>query len=261
MKNCFLRVFALGLWVFASLPTEAQPPDVAPPQPQKAPALNLNQSNADALALIGAFFNKMSRARSYRGHMITTKTRVKEGKVVSKRTSEIESSWIGDAKREGTFSKNFTNIIYTVTLGDKTTVEKLRGVDDGTKSYHFYGTKNVWNERNQNPTDTAFPLALTRATWMFGLLSVGAGNQFKTERKDIGGQEQILVSSPGLQYIFEARSGHLQSVTVSNPDETTEFRWLQTEFDVPLPDSTFQWQVPEGATQVAPESVKVNIQF
>lgn len=161
MKSVFLRVFALGLLVSSSLPSWAQP-NIAPPANPKAPTFKLNGANVDAIALISAFYTKMRRAESYRRRLIINKTLVKEGKTLSKKTLEIQSSWISDAKREGAFSKNFSNEVYTVTLNDKTTVEKFVTVDDGAKNYGFYEMKNVWIENNHIANNVASQLKLTR---------------------------------------------------------------------------------------------------
>ncbi|RYG69878.1 hypothetical protein EON80_08970 [bacterium] len=260
MTSNFSRLVGLSLLVTVAVPTRAQP-NIAPPQIAQGPNFKLTDSNVEAIALIGGFFNKMSRAESYRGRVTTTKSALKEGKVISTKSSTVESGWVRDIQKEDGLSKHFSKLVYTLTVDGKTTTEVLNSLDDGTKEYRFYGTKNVWSERPRS-ADLAVPLVLTRVAWMFALTYFALGNELKIERKVVDGQNQILVGN-GLNvlYIFDAESGNLQSFTLKSNDESTEIRWVQTEFDVALPDSAFQWKAPEGSTQVAPESVSVDVQL
>lgn len=260
MTSKFSRLVGLLFLVSAAVPTWAQP-DIMPPQVVQGPNPKLTDSNVEAMALIGGFFNKMSRAESYHGRVTTTKNAFKEGKVVSTKSATVDSGWVRDAKKEDGLNKHFSKLVYTLTVDGKTTTEALDSVDDGTREYRFYGTKNVWSERPRN-TDAGVPLILARVAWMFALTHFAHGNEFQVERKVVDGQNQIFVGNgPNMLYIFDAESGHLQSFTLKSNSESTEFRWLQTEFDVALPDSAFQWKAPEGSTQVAPESVSVDVQF
>lgn len=270
MKSNFSHVLALGFLVSVLIPTRAQPnvappePNAEPPQPPTTRQLNMSVSTSDALALIGAFHNKMLRAGSYRGRVVATKTLFKEGKVVSKRTLDIESAWIGNPKQEGAFLKSVSTTIFSTTVDDKTTIEKVRIVDNGTKNYRFYESKNVWSESDQKKSgDPTLSSSMTRLAWMLALASgLSRGNQSKIERKTVDGQDRLsLQILLGNEYILDANNGNLQSWKVSSANETTEVHWLETEFDVPLPDSTFGWKTPEGATQVTPENAVFKFAF
>jgi hypothetical protein len=262
MKSRFSRAFALGFLACASLPSWAQP-DIMPPETPVMPSMKLGQSSADALALIGAFYTKLRRAESFRGRYELTSTFVKEGKVISKTTFELKSSWIDDGEREGVFNKSVQDYDATYTNLEKgtTTTEKIHSVDNGIKNYRFDETKNVWSERTQKVNGTPIMLRIAQDAFAGALAVFGAGSAFKVERKLIDGQERFIVKNspvktvPTYEYIFDANTGNLQSVIGIFGESRQEARWLQSEFDVPLDDSIFSWKVPENAKQVAPEEM------
>lgn len=269
MKNNFSRVLALTLLVSVSSITWAQPnivpPKVVEPLPQPKDAdFDRAENNADALALMGAFYNKLTRAKTYRGRSIVVTTTTNGGKVLAKKTVEMESSCIGDEEIQGAFKKDASNFVVTRVLNGKTTVEKFRSVDDGIKNYRFNETKNIWSERPQEEGETTPTFDLVDGSWMIALAMFGAGREFEIEHQVVGGQNQIRVQSqPEDEYIFDAKIGDLLSYnrTVSLQgieDVKVEVRWLQHEFDVPLADSVFEWKAPDGAAKVAPE--KMNFQ-
>lgn len=268
MRSNFSRVVVLGVLVCASLPIWAQPnvapPAVVAPKPQpKGADFDRAQNSADALAIIGAFYNKLTRAKTYRGRLVAVTTTTDEGKILGKKTVEMESSCIGDPEIQGAFKKDVSSFVITRILNEKTTIEKLRSVDNGIKSYRLNETKNIWSEKNQEEGETTWMYDATDGAWNLALAMFGAGRQFEIENQVVDGQEQILVrSQPEDEYVFDAKTGDLKSYqrTVSLEGQESyitrvECRWLQHEFDVPLADSVFEWKTPDGAEKVAPEKI------
>lgn len=264
---------ALSLLVSASLPLWAQPLDlvapkaVAPPQQPKDGDFDKAESSADALALIGAFANKVSRATTYHGRLIATTTVVDAGKLLSKKVVEIQSSWIGDKEVEGVFTKAASDVVYNETTNGKTTIQKFRMVDDGVNNYRFDQIKNVWSERPQEEGDTSWMWEAASDTWVFALAMFGAGKQFEVEHLVVGERDQIVVrGKPEDEYLFDGETGDLQSYTRTLFLEEragysikVELRWLQSEFDAPLADSVFEWKAPDGAAKVAPASMDFEV--
>ncbi len=263
MKTSFSRVVALGVLVAVS-PVWAQPdttlPAVVLPEPKEAD-FDRAENSADALALIGAFYNKLTRAESYRGRLITVTTITDKGKVLSTKTAEIEASCIGDKGIQGAFKREASQFIVTTVSNGKTTVEKFRRVDDGVKNHRFNETKNIWSERVHEEGDTSEMFDVTEAAWTFALAMFGAKREFETETWDVGGQEQIVVQDKlKNQYTFDAETGDLliwnHTVSLGGGYRVqVETRWLQHGFDVLLADSLFKWKAPAGAKKVAPESM------
>jgi hypothetical protein len=79
-----------------------------PAQPKGAD-FDKAETSADALALIGMFYNKMTRAGSYRGRLVMVTTIVEKGRFISKRTTEGESSWIADKEIQGAIKKDVSD--------------------------------------------------------------------------------------------------------------------------------------------------------
>ena len=279
MKSHFSRVVALSLLVSASFQVRAQPPEPPPPPIQRDP--QRSKDNADALALIGGFYNKVRHAKIYRGRLMSVDTRFKDGKIEYQFTTEIQSSWIGDAKREGSISKSFTNYVTTRLQDGETTVEKFGSLHDGSENYRFnetnkrigsreevgkktifYKLEKTWSVRDQVADTKAIPLQFTSNAWFEALTQFDGGINFKVERRTVEGQEQIVVKNAGsLAYVFDAKTGDLQSWTRTHTQGSKEYRWLNTEFDVPLEDSVFVWKAPEGAKEVAPETMRLFLPF
>ncbi|PQV63831.1 hypothetical protein B1R32_10835 [Abditibacterium utsteinense] len=269
MKNTFSRVLVLGLLVCASTASWAQEEDLSPMQ--KGFRFYSSQSNPDEYALLMSFYRKIFNAKSFHGCIAITKTQAKEGKVVSKRDYEIESYYLSDRKEESNFlgenrfKKSAFKITNTISFGEKIAIERFERISDRNKEYNFDELKKVWSERNQNDIDAIVPLKLTRDAWFQIQIAFGPYASLRIDRQSINREEKLIVTTEfqGI-FVFDAKSGELQSWKVikpnwmpNNPDEVTEYRWLKTEFDMPLPDSIFQWKVPEGAKQVAPETISV----
>lgn len=258
MKSHFSRVVALGFLVCASVPTWPQPPEpVKPqaeatrPQPKKKVDYDFAEDNADALALIGAFQSKMTRAKSYRGRAILSVSTATRKKVV-----EIEESWLADPKQELQVSKSVSNLLYTFTSNGKTTFEKVRSWSDGIKSRLLYETNNTWSEEEWEFDETPSILETTRESLNSALVNFAEGREFNVEDVTIEGKERIVVTHTDpaeSEYIFDAPTGELQSWKRTVAGFTTEFRWLQNEWNVPLPESNFKWELPQGAKKTDPD--------
>jgi hypothetical protein len=262
MKSHFSRVVALSLLVPVSVPSWAQPPEVVVPETR--PSLNnFNKSSLDAVAAVGALYTKMNRAKTYSGNMVIRKTIFKEGKEVSVKKTEIRSAWIRNEKSEGAFIKARFDIVYAEKLTDDTVINsasnKVKVVESELKNFRFYETNNVWSERDQKTVDKSLPSGVI-ASALNSILPLVLKDRL--ENTTVDGQTRLVRKSLyDINYVLDANTGDLQSLIVSNADRRTEYLWSETQFDVPLPDSIFQWKVPEGAKQVIPGSVAVKVEF
>ena len=270
MKIHLSCVVALSLLASDSIPIWAQPaivpPEVVVPQPQPNDAdFERADDSADALAFIGAFYHKLSRAESYRGHLVTVTTTSSKGKVLATKTVEMDSSWIADKEIQGAFRKAVSSFVVTNVRDGQTTNHKFRTVDNGIKSYRFNGAKNIWSERVQEEGETTLMFDAVHGPWMIALAMFGAGRKFEIEDLTVDGQDQVLVrSKPEDEYVFDAKTGDLKSYTRTvalerEEDYITrmEGRWLQHEFNVPLADALFDWKTPDGTEKVAPEKISI----
>ncbi len=262
MKSHFSRVVALSLSASVSAPVWAQPPAPVAPEPPKPVGPKYTQPNLEAIGLIGAFFTKLRRAESYRGHVVANKTILKDRKVVSTRTIEVQVSWIRDKEQENVYKKTNLDLAYTVVADEKTSVDNINVIEDSVKKYTFYESKNTWSKLSQSKNNAPLPLAFANVGMILGLLTINGGQEFLINRKIIDGKDRITVGvDANSQFIFDAATSNLLSLNTSSNTEKVEIRWLESEFDVPLPDPLFEWKVPDGATEVAPGETVVNVQF
>ncbi|HEX8464162.1 MAG TPA: hypothetical protein VF627_06030 [Abditibacterium sp.] len=260
MKSHFSRVFALGVLTSISASSWAQP-NIVPPAAPKPPVFLANP-NYDALAIIGAYYGKTRSAKSGRAKLVGTKSILRAGKVVATESVEVQSSWIGFSQLKGAVGKASSNIVYKVESDGNTTTNTLKIVNDGIKEYRFYETQNSWSERVEGVDEAPYLLSTMRLPWALALNGFTFGKELFVERKTVNGQEQIVVSgAPGNEYIFDAKTGNLLILRSSNENEVIEIRYLETEFDVPLEESAFQWKRPEGAKQVTWLSMILKLNF
>lgn len=234
---------------------------------QNAPSLKLTDGNLKAAAAMGGFYNAILRASSYRGHLILSKTIVKEGKVMSKKVVDWQSTWLGDG--DGGVKNDIAEVTITTIEGDgvvaKTTVEKVNTVEDGETKRIFDPLKNIWSEKKQLTKDSDMAIVISSLAWTMTLAYLALGNEFNVSNLVTATEpKQIVVANQtnDFKFTFDPAAGYLRLWSVrSNPGETIELQWNELELNQPLAPKVFEWVPPVGARQVPPADNEHRLDF
>lgn len=233
---------------------------------QSARNFKPTDGNLKATAMMGAFYNTILRASSYRGHFVITKTIVKDKKVVRKKVVDWQSAWLGDG--DGGFKSRVAEGTFTTVEGDgvaaKTMVEKVNMVDDGETRRTLDPVRNIWSERKRPIGEPDMATILTRAAWTTMLLAFNLGNEFKVSNLSATEPAGFVVANQtnDFEFVFDAVTGNLRLWRISsNNGETTELRWSELELNQPVAPKVFEWAAPVGARQVPPEDNERKLDF
>lgn len=247
----------------------AQPP--VPPRGvipnQDAPDLKLTEGNLKAVAVTGAFYNAILRASSYRGHLILSKTIVKEGKVIRKKVVDWQSTWLGDGN--GGFDNRIAEGTITTIEGDgaaaKTMVDRVNIVENGETKRIFDPIKNVWSEKKQTIGERDMVTVLSQSALAAMLAALAVGIEFEVSNVVTQAEpEQIVVANRtnDFEFAFDAATGHLRVWRIKSTNgETVELQWKELELNQPIATETFKWVLPAGARQVPPEDNERKFDF
>lgn len=241
-----------------------QPNPAAPPDPRAAanamaPLMFVfNEDNRRGVAMMGAFYNSIETAKTYQGHFVLTQTSTKDGQVTQVKTLDWESTWQRDGETES--RKVSSDGSYTVTQDGKTTVEPVSGIDDGEKSYRYYGARDTWTERPQSKTSSPdYSTIATFLPWITTMMRVPAASNLKLEKRADGTAK--VASLDGAYEAVYNTDGTLQNWKSSGKDGTIELRFDRLRLNAAVDADTFKWQIPQGAKRVDDDKEGVKIEF
>ncbi|RYX83187.1 hypothetical protein EON83_15885 [bacterium] len=251
----FLLLVALGLAPHFAL---AQP---QPPAPN-TPKFKISPENMRSVALIGAFYNNIQRAKSYNGHLVMRKTQTVDDKVVLEKIVDCKSAWL--AKGDGYVDKRRVEALYTETAEGKKSSKDVLIVDDGETTHHFLKMRNVWSKQPHDKEDSDIVQIVSFAMWTTLLLAFDQGAEFTTQHRTLDDKStQLVVSSgKGIVFVLDEKTGLLQNWRIENNNgETTEIRFNYLDINLPVPAAAFVWKQPEDAKQVGPEETEQKVEF
>ena len=234
-------------------------PTAEPQGPQITPG------NLDALAATGAFREMLRRASSFSGRVVVTKTVAKDGQIVTRKTVDYQTSYLGDG--DGHIGKQTEKGSYTVTTGAGqsavTKVEAFSGVNDGKTTHKYYSAPNAWFERATEADEISFSTSMATLPQITVLVGAYGGANFEVSARtaEDGNAQRVFREKRGfIELVFDAQSGVMQSFkTLSNDGETVEMIWKNVLINQAVDPGAFIWTAPAGSKQVPAGTIELKI--
>lgn len=255
------RVFAILGLLAASHLVWAQTEDKTQ-IPSNAPRFQATEDNLRGVALVGAFYNSIARAKSYDGHFVLTKTIVKNGQVVTRKEVIWKSRWTSQSA--GRYLKRTVDSTYELTQDGRTEKSGVLRVDDGENTRRFSSLRKMWSQKTQDKNDSDLSQIIVQGVWMTTLLAFNQGAKF--EIKPLFSKVQptrlLITDQKGFELVFYQSTGLLESWKLQSDDgETTELRFVSFKLDVPVNFEAAALVIPNDARQVPPAEMDEEIKF
>lgn len=202
--------------------------------------------------MMGAFFDSLHCASTYRGHFAETTIYLKEGKESYRIVSDTHLSWLKEGNESA--KSQMTAKMSNISDGVVRTINYNEFID-GKQLIGYIPEKNVWSEKTREKNNSSTLANYVSSFWKTTLIALNAGAEFKTFTRasgEVANSETVFASEDDYESVFDSKSGQLKSFRTvdSKEGKIREFRLIELELNVPLPDSTGKWTPPTEAHQV-----------
>ena len=212
----------------------------------------LTKDGLQGAAMMGAFFDPLRRASSYRGHFTETTIYFKAGKEIHRISSDVRLAWLRNGIEPG--KSELTANVSNIGRGKTQTLSYCQ-YNNGEQILSFVPDKTVWCGQPQKVEndDSAILTHYALGFWKTTLIALNKGDKASLfTRVESANSETVFAIGTAYEAVFDSNTGQLKSFKTAQTKEGTrkEFHLIELELNAPLPNSTGQWTPPDDARKV-----------